>query len=78
MCLMVAIYPLLPSVTLSLLKYARFMMNYSIDGARDVYTKACLTHLPKKPSIHFLWAMFEEQQGKLNCCLLLVVVQKLV
>ncbi|XP_048840839.1 pre-mRNA-processing factor 39-like isoform X2 [Brienomyrus brachyistius] len=44
------------------IKYARFMMNYSIDGARDVYTKACLTHLPKKPSIHLLWAMFEEQQ----------------
>ncbi|XP_023668618.2 pre-mRNA-processing factor 39-like isoform X2 [Paramormyrops kingsleyae] len=48
------------------IKYARFMMNYSIDGARDVYTKACLTHLPKKPSIHLLWAMFEEQQGNVE------------
>lgn len=30
---------------------------------RHIYKKACITHLPRKPAIHLLWAAFEEQQG---------------
>lgn len=31
---------------------------------RHIYKKACITHLPRKPAIHLLWAAFEEQQGE--------------
>ncbi|CAG01839.1 unnamed protein product, partial [Tetraodon nigroviridis] len=37
--------------------------GYSTDGMRHIYKKACITHLPRKPAIHLLWAAFEEQQG---------------
>lgn len=46
------------------LKYAKYLDGYSTDGVRHVYKKACTIHLPKKPSIHLLWAAFEEQQGE--------------
>lgn len=49
---------------LELLKYAKYLEGYSIDGVRHVYKKACTIHLPKKPAVHLLWAAFEEQQGK--------------
>lgn len=45
------------------LKYAKYLEGYSTDGVRHVYKKACTIHLPKKPTIHLLWAAFEEQQG---------------
>lgn len=48
----------------STLKYAKYLEGYSIDGMRHIYKKACITHLPKKPAIHLLWAAFEEQQGE--------------
>nr|XP_046229484.1 pre-mRNA-processing factor 39 [Scatophagus argus] len=47
-------------------KYAKYLEGYSIDGMRHVYKKACTIHLPKKPSIHLLWAAFEEQQGNVE------------
>lgn len=47
----------------STLKYAKYLEGFSVDGARHVYKKACSIHLPKKPSIHLLWAAFEEHQG---------------
>lgn len=37
-----------------------------IDNAekiRDVYTRACTVHHPKKPNLHLQWATFEESQG---------------
>ncbi|XP_042359219.1 pre-mRNA-processing factor 39 isoform X2 [Plectropomus leopardus] len=47
-------------------KYAKYLEGYSTDGVRHVYKKACTIHLPKKPSIHLLWAAFEEQQGNVE------------
>ncbi|CAN9507709.1 unnamed protein product [Ophioblennius macclurei] len=45
------------------IKYAKYLEGYSTEHVRHVYKKACTTHLPKKPTIHLLWAAFEEQQG---------------
>ncbi|KAJ8409093.1 hypothetical protein AAFF_G00241140 [Aldrovandia affinis] len=47
------------------IKYAKYLENYSIEGVRHVYRKACTIHLPKKPTLHLLWAGFEEQQGNI-------------
>ncbi|XP_029983884.1 pre-mRNA-processing factor 39 isoform X2 [Sphaeramia orbicularis] len=47
-------------------KYAKYLEGYSTDGVRHVYKKACTIHLPKKPTIHLLWAAFEEQQGSVD------------
>uniref|UniRef100_A0A3B4BE10 Pre-mRNA-processing factor 39 n=1 Tax=Periophthalmus magnuspinnatus TaxID=409849 RepID=A0A3B4BE10_9GOBI len=46
--------------------YAKYLESYSTDGVRHVYKKACTVHLPKKPTIHLLWAAFEEQQGQVE------------
>ncbi|XP_033847051.1 pre-mRNA-processing factor 39 isoform X2 [Periophthalmus magnuspinnatus] len=48
------------------IKYAKYLESYSTDGVRHVYKKACTVHLPKKPTIHLLWAAFEEQQGQVE------------
>ncbi|XP_066550663.1 pre-mRNA-processing factor 39 isoform X2 [Amia ocellicauda] len=48
------------------IKYAKYLENHSIEGVRHIYKKACKTHLPKKPMVHFLWAAFEEQQGNIE------------
>ena len=34
----------------------------NIDKIRDVYTRACTVHHPKKPNLHLQWATFEESQ----------------
>ncbi|XP_068110255.1 pre-mRNA-processing factor 39 isoform X2 [Hyperolius riggenbachi] len=47
-------------------KYAKYMEQQSIEGARHVYTRACTIHLQKKPLVHLLWAAFEEQQGNVD------------
>ncbi|XP_058876675.1 pre-mRNA-processing factor 39 [Acipenser ruthenus] len=47
-------------------KYAKFQAQRSVDGARSVFKRACEIHLPRKPSMHLLWAAFEEQQGNLE------------
>ncbi|KAG8449151.1 hypothetical protein GDO86_015995, partial [Hymenochirus boettgeri] len=48
------------------IKYAKYMEDHSVEGARHVYNRACNIHLVKKPSVHLLWAAFEEQQGNLE------------
>ncbi|XP_041831128.1 pre-mRNA-processing factor 39 [Melanotaenia boesemani] len=48
------------------IKYAKYLEGFSTDGVRHVFKKACTTHLPKKPTIHLLWAAFEEQQGNIE------------
>ncbi|XP_017538606.1 pre-mRNA-processing factor 39 isoform X1 [Pygocentrus nattereri] len=48
------------------IKYAKYLESYSTEGVRHVYKKACTIHLPKKPTIHLLWAAFEEQQGNIE------------
>ncbi|KAG5277321.1 hypothetical protein AALO_G00116180 [Alosa alosa] len=48
------------------MKYAKYLEGYSMEGVRHVYKKACTIHLPKKPTIHLLWAAFEEQQGNIE------------
>ena len=45
-------------------KYAKYMENHSVEAVQNVYKRACMMHLPKKPTVHLLWAAFEEQQGK--------------
>lgn len=45
-------------------KYAKYLESYSVEGVRHIFKKACTIHLPKKPTVHLLWAAFEEQQGK--------------
>lgn len=48
------------------LKYAKYLESYSTEGVRHIYKKACSIHLPKKPTVHLLWAAFEEQQGNID------------
>ncbi|KAK7134109.1 hypothetical protein R3I94_015835 [Phoxinus phoxinus] len=48
------------------IKYAKYLESYSTEGVRHIYKKACTVHLPKKPSVHLLWAAFEEQQGSID------------
>ncbi|XP_048831551.1 pre-mRNA-processing factor 39-like isoform X1 [Brienomyrus brachyistius] len=48
------------------IKYAKYMENHSIEGVRNVFKRACMIHLPKKPTIHLLWGAFEEQQGNIE------------
>lgn len=33
------------------------------EKIRDVYSRACMVHHPKKPNLHLQWAIFEEGQG---------------
>uniref|UniRef100_A0AAY4BWA4 Pre-mRNA-processing factor 39 n=1 Tax=Denticeps clupeoides TaxID=299321 RepID=A0AAY4BWA4_9TELE len=48
------------------MKYAKYLESYSIEGVRHIYKKACSMHLPKKPTVHLLWAAFEEQQANVE------------
>ncbi|XP_055041347.2 pre-mRNA-processing factor 39 [Misgurnus anguillicaudatus] len=48
------------------IKYAKYLESYSTEGVRHIYKKACSIHLPKKPTVHLLWAAFEEQQGNID------------
>lgn len=56
------------------LKYAKFQEeSKNMEAAREVYSRACTIHLPKKPGIHLTWAGFEERQGifgKMCVCVL--------
>lgn len=45
-------------------RFASYMEEFSIEGCRSVYERACTIHLPRKPNIHLAWAVFEEEQGK--------------
>ncbi|XP_016304317.1 pre-mRNA-processing factor 39-like isoform X2 [Sinocyclocheilus anshuiensis] len=48
------------------IKYAKYLESYSVEGVRHIFKKACSIHLPKKPTVHLLWAAFEEQQGDIE------------
>ncbi|XP_043075024.1 pre-mRNA-processing factor 39 isoform X2 [Puntigrus tetrazona] len=48
------------------IKYAKYLESYSVEGVRHIFKKACTIHLPKKPTVHLLWAAFEEQQGSID------------
>uniref|UniRef100_A0A8C1S2V0 Pre-mRNA-processing factor 39 n=1 Tax=Cyprinus carpio TaxID=7962 RepID=A0A8C1S2V0_CYPCA len=48
------------------IKYAKYLESYSVEGVRHIFKKACTVHLPKKPTVHLLWAAFEEQQGNVE------------
>ncbi|XP_067831781.1 pre-mRNA-processing factor 39-like isoform X2 [Heptranchias perlo] len=48
------------------IKYAKYLESHSVEGVRNVFQRACMVHLPKKPTLHLLWAAFEEQQGDLE------------
>uniref|UniRef100_A0A8C1QWE3 Pre-mRNA-processing factor 39 n=1 Tax=Cyprinus carpio TaxID=7962 RepID=A0A8C1QWE3_CYPCA len=48
------------------IKYAKYLESYSVEGVRHIFKKACTIHLPKKPTVHLLWAAFEEQQGNVE------------
>lgn len=79
-CVLFPFLPFIPYPSLSLLhpflifpslllKYGKYLESYSIEGVRHIFKKACTVHLPKKPTIHVLWAAFEEQQGECHCYL---------
>lgn len=48
------------------LKLIRYLESHKdaalLDRTRDAYTRACTIHHPDKPSLHMLWASFEECQ----------------
>ncbi|XP_053134625.1 pre-mRNA-processing factor 39-like isoform X2 [Hemicordylus capensis] len=48
------------------IKYTRYLESHSVAGARSVFQRACCYHLPRKPTIHLLWAAFEERQGEVE------------
>ncbi|XP_044011672.1 pre-mRNA-processing factor 39 isoform X2 [Aphidius gifuensis] len=45
---------------LRFVRYLETLDNDNIDKIRDVYTRACKVHHPKKPNLHLQWATFEE------------------
>ncbi|XP_058808980.1 pre-mRNA-processing factor 39 isoform X2 [Phymastichus coffea] len=48
------------------LRYIRYLESLkgdNIERIRDVYTRACKVHHPKKPNLHLQWATFEESQN---------------
>lgn len=52
------------------LKLIRYLESQTdadlIAQTRDAFTRACTIHHPDKPSLHMLWASFEECQGNLE------------
>ncbi|XP_078284321.1 pre-mRNA-processing factor 39-like [Rhinoraja longicauda] len=48
------------------IKYAKYLENHSVEAVRNVFQRACMVHLPKKSTLHLLWAAFEEQQGDIK------------
>lgn len=42
------------------------MKGDNTEKIRDVYTRACTVHHPKKPNLHLLWATFEESVGNFD------------
>lgn len=47
------------------MQYARYLERREAEAAREVYRRACGTHLSKKPNPHLAWSAFEEKQGSL-------------
>ncbi|XP_063294118.1 pre-mRNA-processing factor 39-like [Pelobates fuscus] len=48
------------------LSYAKYMENISVEETSSIFQRACQIHLPKKPTLNFEWAMFEEKHGNLD------------
>ncbi|XP_025049341.1 pre-mRNA-processing factor 39-like [Alligator sinensis] len=48
------------------IKYTTYLENHTVAGTRSVFQRACCYHLPRKPSIHLLWAAFEEKQDNIE------------
>ncbi|XP_011309435.1 pre-mRNA-processing factor 39 isoform X2 [Fopius arisanus] len=51
------------------LRFVRYLESLTGDNAekiRDVYSRACTVHHPKKPNLHLQWATFEEGQGNFD------------
>lgn len=44
-------------------RYLESLKGDNVEKIRDVYTRACTVHHPKKPNLHLQWATFEEGQG---------------
>ncbi|XP_033299623.1 pre-mRNA-processing factor 39 [Bombus bifarius] len=44
-------------------RYLESLKGDNVEKIRDVYTRACMVHHPKKPNLHLQWATFEEGQG---------------
>lgn len=44
------------------------------EQASEVYERACKIHLPRKPSVHFAWASFEEKQGLYSNIVYVIIV----
>lgn len=54
---------------LKMLRYLESLGDQStqiVDITREVYRRACRIHHPDKPSLHLMWAAFEECQLNLN------------
>lgn len=52
---------------LKLIRYLESQKDADLlDPTRDAFTRACTIHHPDKPSLHMLWASFEECQGNLD------------
>ncbi|XP_012255089.1 pre-mRNA-processing factor 39 [Athalia rosae] len=45
------------------IRYLETQKNENTEKIRDVYSRACIVHHPKKPNLHLQWATFEEGQG---------------
>ncbi|XP_066601471.1 pre-mRNA-processing factor 39 isoform X2 [Prorops nasuta] len=44
-------------------RYLESLKGDNSDKIRDVYSRACTVHHPKKPNLHLQWATFEEGQN---------------
>lgn len=46
------------------LQYTRYLeAKGDAESVREVFKRACSTHLPKKPTPHLAWSAFEEKHG---------------
>ncbi|XP_077265625.1 pre-mRNA processing factor 39 [Temnothorax americanus] len=43
-------------------RYLESLKGDNTEKIRDVYSRACMVHHPKKPNLHLQWAIFEEGQ----------------
>ncbi|KAK0086782.1 hypothetical protein PV325_002502, partial [Microctonus aethiopoides] len=51
---------------LRFVRYLESLKEDNIEKIRDVYSRACTVHHPKKPNLHLQWATFEEGQGNFD------------
>lgn len=51
---------------LRFVRYLESLKGDNIEKIRDVYSRACTVHHPKKPNLHVQWAAFEEGQDNFD------------